>query len=253
MPSKQVTDRQKSAQAVVAAVETHRDAASSAIANTLTPHLRNGEALPDVALFLSLVGRVLTAKTQSLVSADDAHQAELTDDDAPRAARDDASDELRQECIDLREILTGMYGNTIATQILPGPVPRDPVVVARYAQSVHDNLAKATFPAPRIPGASIDMTALLSRLAASRQKLEDSITAVAREMREAQTTQTAKDHAMDSFDDSFSTGAEVVSSLLRLGGMPEHAARVRPSTRSPGRTAAEDDSPAEPPAPPANG
>ncbi len=253
MPSKQVTDRQKSAQAVVAAVETHRGAASTAIANTLTPHLRNAEALPDVALLLSLVGRVLTAQTQSLVTADDAHQAELTDDDAPRGARDDASDKLRQECIDLREILTGMYGNAIANQILPGSVPRDPVVVARYAQTVHDNLAKTTFPAPRITGASLDMTALLVRLTTSHQNLDDSITAVAREMREAQATQTAKQHAMDSFDDTFSTGAEVVSSLLRLGGMPEQAARVRPSTRSPGRTAAEDDSAAEPSAPPANG
>ncbi len=156
MPSKQVTDRQKTANAVVAAINTHTPAATNAIATLLSPHLQTGEAMPDVALLLALVGRGFSANIQSLISSDNAHQAELADDDPARQDRDDAASILRQECINLREILIGMFGGAIATQVLPEAVPRDPVMLARHAQTIEENLARITLPTSRIPGATID-------------------------------------------------------------------------------------------------
>jgi len=252
MPSKQVTDRQKTANAVVAAIDTHASAATNAITTMLSPHLKSGETMPNVALLFSLLGRGFTANIQSLVTTDNTHQTELADDDPARNDRDNAASALRTECVDLREILTGMFGNTIATQVLPEAVPRDPVMLARHGQTIEENLTRITLPTSRIPGATLDKPALIARFGLLRQTLEKTIQVVAREVREAQATQSAKDTAIDSFDNYFSMGADVTSSLLRLGGMPDQAAQLRPSARRPGHTVA-DEEPADPaPTPPAN-
>jgi hypothetical protein len=253
MPSKQVTDRQKTANAVVAAIDTHAAAATTAITALLSPHLRSGEEMPNVALLLALVGRGCNGTIQSLVTADNVHQGELADDDPARHNRDDAATALRQESINLREILTGMYGGAITTQVVSEAVPRDPVMLSRHGQTIEENLARITLPAPRIPGATLDKAAIITRFGALRQTLDDTIQVVAREVREAQATQSAKDAAMDSFDHFFSMGADVTSSLLRLGGMPEQAAKLRPSTRRPGHTVADEETPEPATAPPANG
>jgi hypothetical protein len=147
----------------------------------------------------------------------------LADDDPARKARDDATTQVRQECIDLREILIGMFGAAMAARALPEAVPRDPVMVAQYAKTIENNLAQITLPASRIPGASLDKAATITRIGMLRQTLDDALQLVAREVREAQATQTAKDTAMDAFDRSSSMGADVTSALLRLGGMPEQA------------------------------
>jgi hypothetical protein len=253
MPSKQVTDRQKSANAVVAAIDTHAANAASAMTTFLSPHLHSGEAMPDVALLLKLVGRTMASTMQSVVAADQAHLTELADDDPARHARDDAAASLRQECIDLREILTGMFGGAFATQVLAEAVPRDPVMLLQYATTVEENLSRSTLPTPRISGASLDKAAIISRIGSLRQTLDLAIQSVAREVREAQATQSAKDAAMDSFDRFFSMGADTTSSLFRLAGMPEQAAQVRPSIRRPGQTAVDEDAADSAATPPANG
>lgn len=253
MPSKQVTDRQKSSNAVVAAIDTHAANAATAMTTLLSPHLHSGEAMPDVALLLSLIGRTMTATMQSLVGADQAHLTELADDDPARRARDETATAARQEFIDLREILTGMFGAAFANHILAEAVPRDPVMLVPYAKNVEENLDRATLPTPRIPGASLDKAAIISRIGALRQTLDQAIQSVAREVREAQATQSAKDAAMDSFDRFFSLGADTTSSLFRLGGMPDQAAKVRPSVRRPGQTVTDEESADPTHAPAANG
>lgn len=239
MPSKQVTDRQKSADSIIAAVDTHAPVVATALANLLAPHLREGESLPDGALFLSLVARALGAEKQRLVDADEAHEAELADDEPRRKSRDDAAEALRQEVIDLREVLTGMYGGAFAAKIVPGTTPRDPVVLARFAQAIEKNLDAAALPKSRIKGAKLDKVETLAALGALRQTLEQALLAVVREAREAQVTQVRKDQTMDGFDGMFSASAMVVSGALRLAGMHELSAKLRPSARKPGHTASE--------------
>lgn len=252
MPSKQVSDRQKIANALGAALTTHATQAASGIKDLLSPHLHAGETVPDIALLLTLVQRALTSSTGSLVAADQAHIAELADDDPARAARDHAASTLRSECIDLREILTGLYGAAFANQMLAEAVPRDPVMLLQYAKTLEENLQRATLPTARVVGATIDKSAVITRIGSLRQSLELTIGAVAREVREAQATQTAKDKALDAFDDVFSKGADVSSSLLRLAGMPEHAAKVRASAKRSAHGGDDESPPEAAPAAPAN-
>lgn len=165
-----------------------------------------------------------------------------------RLCDDDAAAILRQECVDLREILTDLFGSAVANQMIPEAVPRDSVMLVRHAQTIEENLRTITLPSPRIRGAFLDKNAVIARLSGLRQTVDDAVRAVAREVREAQATQAAKDATMETFDHVFTLGADVTSSLLRLAGMSEQAARVRPSSRRPSQTMTEEENSA--PAPP---
>lgn len=80
MPSKLVTDRQKSADAVCMAAEVHADRVQAAVATLLSPHLdeSKGEALPDVATLMRLLSRALRASKEGMIAADEAHEAQTT-------------------------------------------------------------------------------------------------------------------------------------------------------------------------------
>lgn len=250
MSSKQVTDREKSATLVVAVAETQAAAVAEALTPLLTAHLKPGEALPDMALFMTLGARVLDAAKVRMVTADIAHDAELGDDEPIRRQRNDAQVALSDKLVELREVITGLYGPAAATRVFAGPTPADPVVLARFAGDVAATLSTVTLPAPRIAGAKIDPAATVAEIVALKTALDTSLKDVAREVREAQVTLDAKTHAMADYEASFAGWATAFSGLLRAAGKPELAAKVRPSARRPGQTAeAPEEEPAEPKTP----
>ncbi len=248
MASKQITDREKSARAVVAVGETHSEAAATALSKVLKPHLAKGEALPDIGLLLMLVSRALDASKTRMVEADAAHEAELGDDEPVRRARDEAASTLSGKIIELREVLTGVYGGATARAVFAGPTPEDPVVLSRFAGEVATQLGRVKLPAPRIKGAKLDIAETTSALQEHSAMLDTHLKGVARELREAQATLDTKNQAMAAYDETFSGVATTLTGLLRVAGKADLAARVRPSTRRPGQTAtdAEDKTSPEP-------
>lgn len=91
MPSKMVTDRQKSAAAVHAAAETHATAVHQSRAALLAPFLHPSQQMPDLRLVQLLLGRLIASRSTGMVAADEAHLAELRDDADPRRQRDVAA------------------------------------------------------------------------------------------------------------------------------------------------------------------
>ena len=235
MPSKQVTDRQKSAEAVIAVGETHADAVAPALAAQLQPHLGEDETLPDLGLLMRLLARALQSSRTALVTADQTHEAELADDVPARQDRDARAQTLFSRMVELREVLQGLYGADVVRTIMAAPTPTDPVVLSRFAGEVLTTLAAAQLPPPRIPGATLDIPALVTDLQAQRDALAEQLTAVALEVREAQATRVARNRAMDTHDQTFAAVATTLSGMLQLAGEHELAARVRPPRR---RTAA---------------
>jgi hypothetical protein len=237
MSSKQVTDRQKSAQAVTASIETHADEVGQAVARRLAPCLERGEKMPDVALLLRLLGRELAARVAAMVAADEAHERELGDDAGPREDRDAAAAKLGARMVELREIITGVYGQATATALgFVERTPQDPVVLVRFAGNVVLAIEDKGFGRARVRGASLDAREIATELKALIAALNGHLADVAREQREAQATLGRRNAAMDSSDASFSDVASVQSVMLRVAGRADLAARVRPSTRNPGRT-----------------
>jgi hypothetical protein len=232
MASKAVTDRQKNARAVMAAASTHAESIANGLGPILSARLERGEKLPDLALLTKLLERTLEIASAELVAADAAHQAELRDDDAPRAARDEAAEELRAELVELRSTVLGLYGQTgLKALALVGETPRDPVVLSRFASDVLSALPTASLPPSKVKGAKLDTKEVAQALAPLLKALDKHMTTVAREEKEAHATLTRKNAAQQVFDERFSSVATLLSALLQASGQTELASRVRPSPR----------------------
>jgi hypothetical protein len=246
MPSKLVLDREKSTRSVVASSDTHADALHAAVSRELSPHLDKGESLPDIALFARLVGRKLKADMDRLIEADRAHELELSDDSAPREARDGAAEKVRSALVDLRDAVSTAYGVAGLKKLsLSEAISVDPAGIASKAQTTLDALRDDTIKLPKSRRASlkVDRKGFADEIAAELPVLVKALGDVAREESEAKVTQAAKNEAMSAHNRGFSRSAGLLEVLALYGGLDEIAARMRPSVRRPGRTAAEEEEP----------
>lgn len=238
MPSKEVTDREKSAAAVVQAVETHAEAVERALQDREASFLAKGEKPPQVALLLRLEGRRLAAASDALVAADRAHEQELSDDDAPRLRRDAAARELYNACVDARDAVAAVLGDAaLAPAGMAKPATIEPLALKGWAETVIARLRDpdVALPAPRRKSSKLDRAALASELDALLPLLVAALADVTREKREAEASFVAKQRAIEAYDVTFSEVATLASATFRAAGLAELASRVRPSSRRPGR------------------
>ncbi len=252
MPSKLVTDRQKSAAAVIAAARSHSARATAALTELFEPVVPKGQKLPDLSSIFALSAAALERVRGALVDADIAHERELADDDPPRAKRDELAASLYSDIVELREVVTGLLGSGALPMLrLTGATPRDPVVLARLARDVSAALSSQKLPKSRVRGATFRAEDWTLRLDDRTAPLEKAIDMVAREAREAESTQATKNRAMEAFDETFRKVATLLSAALAIAGEDELAFRVRPTARRPGRIADIDADSGETPATPA--
>lgn len=250
MASKQVADRAKSSTMVTAAATTHSEAIQMGAEQLLSPHLKKGESMPNLQLVPVLLARALSAATAAMVSADDAHEMELSDDDGHREARELAIQELYAKLVEASEIVGGLYGTKGVKAIgLDGTTPRDGALLIRYAQNASGLMRAVKLGKSRVKGASFDTEELAAELDACTKKIQKALDDVARETREAEATLIKKKTAITGFDATFSSIAGMLSALLTIGGEKELAQRVRPSSRRPGQV--EETEPTPEPVPPA--
>jgi len=159
-PSKEVLDREKSTRGVVAAGDTHAVDIAAAITRELSTHLHKGEALPDLTLFAQLIGRKVKADFEVLVRADRAHEAELSDDAAPREARDVAAEKVRSALVDLRDSVNTAHGAAGLKKLgLTEAISADPTAIASRAVSVEEALRDDAIKLPksRRPSLKVDL------------------------------------------------------------------------------------------------
>lgn len=251
MASLLVISRQKSADSVIAVGDAHAEAAGEALVALVKPKLKKGEAAPAFASVMTLACEMLGVARDRMVAKDEAHEAELSDDLPVRQQRDKVSAALYSQLVELRETLTGMFGGATASSILPGSTPGDDsLVLARFAGEVAANLTRTPLPTSRIKGAKLDAAEVAASLREQRAALEQTYKDLQREVREAQATLSAKTAAIAAYDEAFAGTATMLTGMLRLAGMPDLAAKVRPSVRRAGQTAEEAGDPAEEGGPP---
>lgn len=251
MPSKQVTDREKSARAVAAAAETHAPQIVAGFSRELSPYLKSGETMPDIGLLVRLIGRKIAADNTALSKADHDHEQELADDAGPRERRDAGAANVRAVLLDLRSAVDAIYGaRGLSLLGLADAVPVDPSVVATTAGNVGKALSNADIklPKPKRAGMKLDRAAFADEITAELPALQKALVKVATEEREKEATQRAKNEAMTKNDATFAVGAGFLAASCQVAGLSDIAAKVRPSGRRPGQTAAEDES-GEPSAP----
>lgn len=229
MASKQVTNRQKGADAVLAIFDAQGGTLADAAGRVL------GE-VHTIQATLNLLRSSLKASRDAMVQADTAHEGELADDTSARDARDEAAAQLNEKVVELRSVLTGMYSAATARAVIIGATPRDPVALERFAGEVVQNLGTVTWPKPRFAGAGLDAAAVQQDLSGAREALQGALTQVASEEREAQGTLAKKNQAIEEYDRLFTGVATSLAGLFTLAGEQELAEKVRPSARRPGQT-----------------
>jgi hypothetical protein len=250
MASKLVTDREKSSRAVVAAATTHAKEIADGVARELSPRLKAGEVMPDVALLVQLIGRRIAADTAELVRADEAHERELADDAAPREARDEAAAKVRAVLVDLRAGVEAAYGPAGLRKLgIDVAVPEDPSVLATLGASVVKSLRDQAvkLPKPKRASMKLDRRGFADELEAELPPLVKALAKVATEEREKEATLLKKQAAMKRNDRSFTRGAGMISAACAQADLDDLAAKVRPSGRRPGRTAQEEEEAPEEP------
>lgn len=248
MPSKLVVDRQKSAAQVAAAGETHAGTIGTALPTALSPVLQAGETLPDFRFFVVLLMRYLLFKLNLMVTADETRDSELRHDAQPRAARDNVARQLYDQILQVRDTVTGIYGEAVARELgLVGETPVEPVALMRLANQVAEDLGQMHLPAPRMLGATLDIATIVQQLTATTSELDGHLVDLAREIRQAQTTLTNKNRAIAGYDTTYTAVIQILGGLLLLVGEPELAERIRPTRR---RTQQADEGENEPPKPP---
>ncbi|MFO0747896.1 MAG: hypothetical protein U1F43_19875 [Myxococcota bacterium] len=252
MVSKLVSDRERSANKVLAAYETHGPLAAKALAERLKPLLAAGEALPDFALVTVLHGRALKAALGAMIAADGAHHAELKDDAPVLADRDAKAAEFARWVVKTRTALTEKFGEDFGGKLgVRGETPTDPSELKSFGRNFIDAFEGLELADESDEEATVVVRKdkLLAKLESSHAALEASLGVVDREDREKEQTQTAKTEAIAAYDAAFTVAANFLEAALAAAGFDELAKKVRPSTRRPGMTVEDANTPEEPAGP----
>lgn len=229
--SKAVADRVAVSNTVISAINIHGPAFIPKLEQELFP---NG---PPQTLstqdFVFAFRDLLVRNNQALIDADLKHAGELSDDDQHRMARDEATVTLRQLASMVRSNLLSGYGLGIASAYgLKEPMPEDSPTLVAYAQNAAKLLANRPLSEPckfssmavNAPAASAD---LFAAAAALKTALED----VERERREAQVTLSAKNQVLAGWSPLYQDVANATMAFCGIGGRPDLAERVKPTTR----------------------
>jgi len=242
MVSKMVIDRQKTAAALGAALDTHAEEASATFKYLLEPFVDDDGSVPDLHRFQSLLQRRLAGLALDLVSADEVHVAEQEEDQASRRDRNAAVAELRPHVSRIRGLLELACGTGTCARLfsITGPTPRDPVVLQRVARRMVNRLTSEGFELGEVvdPGIRFDVSGWVAGLEPPLLKLEGSLGRLHKEGRESVDTRIAKGEAMSEYDRAFVSTARILEELFRYIGMPTKADTMRPTKRT--ATTAED-------------
>jgi hypothetical protein len=146
--------------------------------------------------------------------------------------------------VDARAAVEATYGAKGLTLLgLGQAVPVDPSVLATTAAAVVKALRDGgiKLPKPKRAGLKLDRGDFADEIDAELPALQKALATVAKEDREKEATQRAKNTAMERNDTTFSRGAGWLAASCLLAGLDDIAGKVRPSGRRPGRTASTDE------------
>ena len=229
--TKLVSGRVAVSRTVLSSVEVHGAEVAQELTDILFP--QGPPATLTVSGLLDALHGALRSAADVMAEADVAHAQELSDDDAPRVAREAGVAALRAQMIGLRTTFTTVYGTSILGAYgLGGETPEDAEkLLQRVAGTAQLLKSRPIIEPPRQVGITIDAPALGDALFATAAELRAALADVRREEREAQITLARRDEAVAMWNKRYQGVADIITGIYELVGRADLADRVRPTAR----------------------
>lgn len=227
--SKTTAKKLANSSAVVSAIEVQGASIAERAQGVLFP---SDDGAPDLASLVAQLGVRLKLVEDGLREAEAVYLAELTDNDAARAARDDADSRLRTVLVNAKSVVGASYGDRYAARVgLGTPLERRPDLVLAQARNAERLIAEVEPPESQLGGASIDRAALARSIGEAANPLEQALRDIDREQREDQQVMIRRDEAAELWDRVYSATANMLVSLAQAAGEDALAERIRPTAR----------------------
>ncbi|MEO7328508.1 MAG: hypothetical protein ABI193_08020 [Minicystis sp.] len=229
--SKMVADRVAISRTVLSSLDVHGSEVAQNLGELLFP--KGAPKALTVEALIKALHEALSRSVTELSRADIAHAQELSDDEAPRLAREAAIVDVREQLISLRGTLSSVYGGEILKAYgLTGETPTDPELLLHRAEGVAAQLdERPLVEKAKQAGVTVDPRALSHALRAGTKKLKTALGDVRREEREAQLTLTRRNEAMATWNTHYQGVADTTTGIFELVGRGDLAERVRPTMR----------------------
>ncbi len=233
------TGRKKSWEFVVSAIAgTQGDEVAEQLIEVLSEDLREGEEMPDIRFFFTLLGRRMARFGTAMVEASERHLDELADDETLRYERDETTSALASDYIAMRDGYRIGYSRKIAAAVgFEKHVATDPVAIELQTDRLLTNLEKPELELPpaRYPGIAPRPDGTVALFRPNLKRLKTARAGLNRAHREADSSQMLKNDAVTAHDREFPNLSRCFEVCCVVAGLHDLARRVRPSQRRPGR------------------
>jgi len=247
--SKEVENRLKVSEKVVASARAHRDKVASILAERVVAEEGTNPATTVAAYkgIINSLALLLERASQRLEQKELGYTAEQADDVEPRKKRDAELPSCIAFMLKLRgNIQTNLGVEALKTYGLQGETPRVPSVLLRHMRNVANLLDEKPVSISNDVGGTFDTTLAANSVRNKAAAFEAILGDVTREERELEGALVERDRMVNAWVDTYQGVANALVGLYRLAGYTEFAERVRPTRRT---TSGEDPGPELPPAP----
>lgn len=228
--SVQATSIQSITRTLTWALRSHLDPVVEKAGEVLFP----GGVPPGVDVRAICLGFVesLDRRASEVAHSDREVARERSEDDEARTGRDLAAGEVRSGLFLIRDAASSAFGAEIlGTLGLSGRIPEQADALLAYARNTATKLPALAARSSSKAFVKLDVVAAAADLDQLADNLSNALTNVARDMRETQMAQAARNEAVERWRVHYLMVANLIEGLLRMAGFAHVADRVRPTRR----------------------
>jgi hypothetical protein len=229
--------QQKAVSVFRSAVTAHAGQVIPAIVQRIERVLGEGEVVPDLFFFFSLLGRIPAEVMGRFIEGDKAHLDELTNDLEPRERRDEVGGRVRSKLINIRSITDGLFGPVRGAEILATDGPTAEVAQSellwRQGDHTATRLEKPALATPSMTTASLqfDPATLGSELREDVDAFRQVLDECEQARREAEKTLLVREELSAESATVLRGCRLILEGMLLLGNRPDLVFRLRRAMR----------------------